>query len=62
MANSKEQKIKGERKKGKNFSLIKRKTVGDGKANLYSKTGKRTAWWIERRSYQQPFPFLVRDS
>ncbi|WP_337510895.1 hypothetical protein [Acidaminococcus intestini] len=42
MANSKEQKIKGERKKGKNFSLIKRKTVGDGKANLYSKTGKRT--------------------
>ena len=36
-------KIKGEKKKGKNFSLIKRKTVGDGKANLYSKTGNRTA-------------------
>jgi hypothetical protein len=36
-------KNKRRKKKGKNFSLIKRKTVGDGKANLYSKTGKRTA-------------------
>ena len=40
---SKEQKNKRRKKKGKNFSLIKRKTVGDGKANLYSKTGNRTA-------------------